>query len=137
LAREYAIRFRATAKDEKLAQLGVIRRDISDAKLWIHPRCVRLIKTLKRVRWRPTTSPTARPTWGYEKEIGHADLLDALIYLRRNVHRRPYPKAAPTMEQQAAMLMPWSAQLRTPGMRALEQVLNEEPGWYDEEFGAS
>src|SRR5262249_38986654 len=43
LAREYAVRFRATAKDEKLAQLGVIRRDISDGKLWIHPRCTRLI----------------------------------------------------------------------------------------------
>jgi hypothetical protein len=133
LAREYAIRFRATAKDEKLAQLGVIRRDISDAKLWIHPRCVRLIKTLKRVRWRPTTSPNAKPTWDYEKEIGHADLLDALIYLRRNVHRRPYPKPLPQLEDHIAAPIAWLPQHRTPGMRKLAQLLNEEPGWYEED----
>lgn len=86
---DHKLYFMATAKDDKGAQINKVRLMVRAGRLAIHPRCKLLIKTLR-------TAKVAKDTRrGFERgdEIGHADLLDCLIYLVRNVNRRELPKA--------------------------------------------
>ena len=57
-------------------------------KLRIDPSCAMLIGTLRTAVWNK-----ARTSFERLREYGHADALDALIYLHRNVDRysNPYP----------------------------------------------
>lgn len=125
----FGITFRPTRKDEKMAQIGILRRMISDGHFVIDEGCPQLLATLKRAQW-AATGQTNRG-FAEDPQIGHADLLDAALYLVRNVSRRPYPKPLPTVEDHAGVR--WNERpLRTPGMRKLREVLNQE-GWSEED----
>jgi hypothetical protein len=60
---------------------------VKAGRIVIHPRCTRLVKTLRLARRAKQMSK------GFERmeEIGHADLLDCLIYMVRNLKRRELP----------------------------------------------
>lgn len=92
LIRLHGLRYMASAKDNKDAQINQVRLMVRDGRLVIHPRCRLLIKTLRMAK----REKTARGLSFVEmEEIGHADLLDCLIYLVRNVRRHATPVADP------------------------------------------
>lgn len=120
---EHGIQFYPTRKDEKAAQLGLLRREIVEGRLAIDPGCSLLITTLRKARWKQTA--TKQPQWDYNPEIGHADLLDALLYLVRNVRRRPFPAVEHTIYDAAGILPEMLEGLKTPGMRRLAKTLRD------------
>jgi hypothetical protein len=77
-----------TAKDDKEAQVNALRMLVKDERIRIDPSCTMLIGTLRTAVWNK-----ARTSFERLREYGHADALDALIYLHRNVDRysNPYP----------------------------------------------
>lgn len=97
----HKLSFFATAKDNKDAQINQARLMVRDGRLAIHPRCKLLIKTLRVAK----RAKQARKGFEHGDDIGHADLLDALLYMIRNVKRRELPKA-PTQRQAEAQVRP-------------------------------
>lgn len=126
---DHGLHFYATRKDDKNAQLGELRREIEAGRIIIDAGCERLILTLRTARWKmPKTgqpNSTTRPTWEYSQAIGHADLLDALLYLVRNVTRRPYPTVPITVRDVAGVPDLSFAALKTQGMRELARRLRD------------
>jgi hypothetical protein len=90
LQRLHQLRFWASAKDNKDAQINQLRIMVRDNRLAINPRCRLLIKTLRLAR----RAKQVAKGFEHGEEIGHADLLDALIYFIRNVKKRSMPKVA-------------------------------------------
>ncbi len=80
--------FSTTLKDNKEAQINFVRTLIGSKKIKIHPRCVNLIRQIRTGIWNDNKTSYLRT-----KAEGHFDLLDALVYLIRNidVHKNPYP----------------------------------------------
>jgi hypothetical protein len=74
-------------KDLKELQVNDLRIWVSQGRLRIHPRCKMLLYQLQTTVWDATRKEFERSS------EGHGDLLDALIYLCRNVQREknPYP----------------------------------------------
>lgn len=100
LNKEHGLRFIATKKDNKEDQINKVRMMIRRGDIEIDPRCVNLVYHLETARWKLRKSDGKRV--GYERVAGssdkkfkahHADLVDALIYLVRNVNmkKNPYP----------------------------------------------
>lgn len=88
LWRQHNLKFEGTGKDHKFAAINKVRLMIRDGSLVIHPRCRVLIKTLTIAKFAKSENRGFQES----KEIGHADLLDALIYLVRNVRRKEIPQ---------------------------------------------
>lgn len=105
----HKLSFTATDKDNKDAQINVVRLLVRDGRLAIHPRCKLLIKTLRVAK----RAKQVRKGFEHAEDIGHADLLDCLIYKVRNINRRALPK--PPEQRQA------EAQVRPP------QLVKREP----------
>ena len=91
--------FLATDKDNKEAQINNVRMMISNNQIVINPRCKHLIYHLKGASWKAGNSANRvfaelSDTLDHSVRGGHADALDALIYLVRNIVRtkNPYPK---------------------------------------------
>jgi hypothetical protein len=81
------ITFIPTRKDDKELQVNNLREWIRAYKIYVHPRCRRLLTQLGSTIWN-------RARTSYERNSeGHGDLLDALVYLVRNVRRdrNPFP----------------------------------------------
>ncbi len=88
--KQHGMHFSPTAKDDKEAALNHVDLLIRQRKLVINPRCKQLIKQLHTTVWNKAHT-------SYERnEDGHGDLLDALVYLVRNINRsrNPYPPEA-------------------------------------------
>lgn len=88
MATLHGIHFTPTAKDNKDAQINHVRMLIRQGKLYIHPRCVNLVRQMKTAVWNEQ-----RTDWIKTKNDGHFDLLAALVYWVRNVniYDNPYP----------------------------------------------
>lgn len=114
----HKLRFYPTRKDDKIAQLSSLRKLIEEGKLVLDPSCVLTLATFRKAQW-----ATGLQSRGFAEtpEIGHADLLDAALYLCRNVRRRPYPVQVPDMLEQARGIM--GARPRSEGMRRLAETL--------------
>ncbi len=84
---EHKLYFSATAKDDKENQVNRIREWVAAGKIVVSPRCVNLIAQLAKTVWNERRDDYIRT------DEGHGDLLDALIYLGRNIDRQrnPYP----------------------------------------------
>jgi len=82
------LQFCKTRKDNKDAQVNYVRNMVASDRLYIHPRCVNLIRQLRSGIWNDQKTKFARTSTD-----GHFDLLDALVYMLRNVdiHENPYP----------------------------------------------
>lgn len=99
LNRLHNFSFIPTNKDNKEAQINNVRMMISSDQIRINPRCKHLIYHLKGASWKEGNSVNRvfaelSDTPDHTIRGGHADALDALIYLVRNVVRskNPYPK---------------------------------------------
>lgn len=102
LANDHGLTFIATEKDNLIQAVDALRQSVQTGKLIINPRCRKLIKTLRNAVWRK------KPEMGFGgkmvngsfgdggQELGHFDLLAALIYMHRNVQWRRNP--TPRME---------------------------------------
>jgi PBSX family phage terminase large subunit len=88
LTYDYNLQFIPTAKDNKDAALANLRLKIANKQIIIHPRCKSLIYHLKNGSWTKNKKEFAR-----SPDAGHYDLIDALIYLVRNINtnKNPYP----------------------------------------------
>ena len=88
LGRYHDLMFTPTRKDGKEARINELRKVILDEKIYIHPRCKNLIMHLKTAIWNDQRTKFMETSDG-----GHFDLLDALIYLVRNIDvwTNPYP----------------------------------------------
>lgn len=87
---DHGLLFHATAKDDKDAQINKTRVMFRDNRIAIHPRCEILIKTLLIAR----RAKSKRAGFEEAKGIGHADLLDCLLYMVRNLRRHNMPEVA-------------------------------------------
>lgn len=87
--------FVPTEKDNKEAAINQVRMLIAGKQIVIHPRCKNLIYQLKNATWDKNHKKFERIGDSLDKTLrgGHADAVDALIYLARNVDRskNPYP----------------------------------------------
>lgn len=95
LTRLHELHFLATAKDNKEAQINELRMWVHQGKIRIHERCKHLIYHLENAQWDKSRKSFKhlKDTPSGEVRGGHADALDALIYLVRNVNssKNPYP----------------------------------------------
>jgi len=82
--REAGVPFLITDRDNKLTHVNQVRVALAEARLTMDPSCEDLWGTLVTAKYNDTFT-------GYERDAqyGHADLLDSLTYLHRNVTRRP------------------------------------------------
>ena len=85
----HGLRFQATEKDQKEAQINNLRILIQQGRIKIHESCVNLAVQLQYGRWK--TSASGRRDYQRSVELGHLDLIDALIYLVRNINFRKNP----------------------------------------------
>jgi len=85
---DYGLSIRPTQKDNKEAALNNVRLSISDEMLSINPRCKTLIFHLKSGTWNKQ-----RTSYDRTPDNGHADAIDALSYMLRNIQKtkNPYP----------------------------------------------
>lgn len=85
---KHGISFIPTLKDNKEAQLNNMRLLLKSESIIIHPRCVNLINHLASAVWDKSRKKYARSA-----DKGHYDMVDALLYLCRNVNfsKNPYP----------------------------------------------
>ncbi len=98
LAYHHQLQFYGTQKDAKELQINRLRIMLNDGSLVIHPRCAELIQQLETTIWNQQRT-------SYERnKYGHGDLLDALVYLVRNIdrNRNPYPAAPGPSRQNTA-----------------------------------
>jgi hypothetical protein len=88
-ARLHDLYFIPTKKDNKESQINELRMRISSSTIKINPKCKHLIFHLQNASWNKQRTKFDRLVDG-----SHADLLDALIYLVRNVNysKNPFPK---------------------------------------------
>lgn len=88
LSADYGVPIMATAKDNKEAAINNVRIAISDHRIRINPRCKTLIFHLKNATWNKN-----RTSYDRTPDSGHADCVDALIYLMRNIQpsKNPFP----------------------------------------------
>lgn len=102
LYQEHGLHFVATAKDDKIAQINKVRMMIAQGNIIINPKCKNLIYHLQTARWKKSSTGKISHT-SFQRVKGdlskgfkshHADAVDALIYLVRNVDmgKNPYPK---------------------------------------------
>jgi PBSX family phage terminase large subunit len=101
LARDYGLTFIPTAKHGKEQVIDTVRMWIEQKRIIIHPRCKNLLYHVKYAQWQYTRAGTSTGKFKHLKGndtagllTSHADALDALIYMVRNVHtyRNPFPE---------------------------------------------
>jgi hypothetical protein len=89
----HGIKFKPTEKDNKEAAINNVRILISQGRIKIHESCVQLLMELKYGQWKTTSS--GRRDYKRSPELGHLDLLDALVYMIRNVNMKRNPIEEP------------------------------------------
>lgn len=101
LSMKYGLRFIPTQKHKKEQAVDNVRMWMEQERIIIHPRCKNLIYHTKYAQWHITRSGTQTGDFKHLKGneaagllTSHADALDALIYMVRNIHtyRNPYPQ---------------------------------------------
>lgn len=87
--------FTATQKDNKEAQVNEVRMRVGRKAIRISPKCKTLRYHLKNATWNNNRKSFERMPDSPDKTLkgGHADCVDALVYLVRNVlySKNPYP----------------------------------------------
>lgn len=79
LTAEYGVAVTPTRKDDKRTQVNRVRQLLTQGFLFIHPRCKLLLNQMRDTVWKEDFTT-------YERDKhGHGDLLDALVYLCRNI----------------------------------------------------
>jgi hypothetical protein len=88
LYRLHSMQFIPTKKDDKETAVNEVRMKLQSEQIIINPRCKNLIFQIKTATWAKNRRSFERTEQG-----GHFDLVDALIYLVRNIqyYKNPYP----------------------------------------------
>lgn len=104
LNRLHQLNFLATDKDNKEAQINHVRMMLRNNQIIINPKCKHLIYHLQNAVWKDSQNKNREfdrisDTPDFSIRGGHADALDALIYLVRNLVRtkNPYPDGYGTL----------------------------------------
>ena len=92
----HGLTFTKTKKDKKHAALNALDVTIQQERLIIHPSCLHLIYHMKFAEWNNSQTSFKRLKDSPTGKIrgGHADCLDSLLYLHRNIVKshNPYPQ---------------------------------------------
>jgi hypothetical protein len=131
----YGLRFNPTQKHKKEQAVDNVRRWMEQEKIIIHPRCKNLLYHVKHGQWHYTRAGTS--TGGFKHIKGndaagllksHADALDALIYMVRNIqaYRNPFPSnyASTWNEQDSHKGRKWKAENPSKAADFMRKVLN-------------
>ena len=87
LTQDYDYQIYLSAKDDKDAYINRLRVRLSERRLEIDPACVNLVRQLRRCQ-----KNTSGKSWIRTQTEGHFDLIDALLFVERNLDKRnPYP----------------------------------------------
>lgn len=96
LLSDHSKQFIATAKDNKGDKVNKLRMMLKSGEIIISPKCVNLILHIQTAKWDKTRTKFIKNKGNQSKGLkaNHSDLLDALIYLVRNLQREknPYPE---------------------------------------------
>lgn len=88
LGTQHGLAILPSRKDDKALAVSDLDESVRQRRIAIHPRCRRLIEQLASTTWNK-----ARTEWT-RTDKDHGDLLDALVYLHRNVNRHRDPRPA-------------------------------------------
>jgi hypothetical protein len=93
LPKNGGLKFVKAQKVDSMAAINLMRMDVQDRTLVIHPRCVNLIRQLQNAVWNKKGTDFLRPSDPMSIE-GHYDLVAALKYMCRSISRKknPYPQ---------------------------------------------
>jgi hypothetical protein len=95
LQKLHGLTFTKTKKDKKMAAINSLDVTIMQKRLIIHPRCQTLLYHARAAEWNNAETEFKRLKDSPTGKIrgGHADALDALIYMHRNVVKtaNPFP----------------------------------------------
>lgn len=123
LETEHKLKFNLTAKDNKKAQIASLRVALQNCRIIIDPSCKVLIRTLFGARWNKAHTEFSRE----DPIIGHADLLDALLYMWRNLRKNSNP-----FPPEATYSVLVGIQVQPPGMskqaEIMRDIYNRKPG---------
>jgi hypothetical protein len=86
LSKLHALYYDPTDKGELDEMTNETRIWVGAGKILVHPRCEKLIQTLKYGMW-----DEDRKDWEESEELGHCDGIAALNYLVRNIDQRTNP----------------------------------------------
>lgn len=125
MGNEHGITLVPTAKDNKHLQVDNLRRWITGGKIIIHPDCKNLIHQLHTTIWNKSYD-------SYERnKDGHGDLVDALVYLVRNVrrHRRGMPTPEELELGPNVVVNPYLQDSKTPAINKLAGLFKTRVGF--------
>jgi hypothetical protein len=96
---DHGLAFSVTPKDNLDQQINSLRNAIAGKRIWIHPRCTMTRKQLRNGVWKNE----ARKIFAREGgDLGHFDLIAALVYLWRGVSQYRTRNPAPIAEKYIA-----------------------------------
>lgn len=99
LANDHKLVFTPTQKDNLDQQINGMRVAFSEKRIWIHPRCKMLVSQLNNGVWQNE----ARKVFAREGgDMGHFDLIAALVYLWRNASMHKSRNPAPFAQKYVA-----------------------------------
>lgn len=132
LYKEHGLHFIGTAKDNKEAQINKLRMMLKQGRIIIHPRCKNLIFHLQTARWKTTREGDKN---GFMRVKGsqdgslkphHADALDALIYMIRNINETesPFPTGYNNIYDQSTFFSPKAPKENSESLDFMKTLLN-------------
>lgn len=134
LSRFYGMTFIPTEKHGKEQAVDTVRRWVEDKRIIISPKCKNLIYHLKYAQWHLTKAGTFTGKFKHLKgneDAGllksHADALDALIYLVRNVQntKNPFPNNHGVNINENTFMSPkWKNKQTSQGADIMKKMLN-------------
>lgn len=115
MVQDHGIFLMPTEKQNKDGAIAVVRLMIANNQIEIDPKCLNTIRQMREAVWRKTHGEKGEILKSFERtpECGHYDLVDALIYLVRNIHKNHNPTPPPSFRK--------STQFRLPGKRSLSE----------------
>lgn len=93
----HSLKFTKTEKDNKEAQVNVLRIMIKNRQIKIHKSCTNLISQLKYGQYK--ISASGNRDFKRTTELGHCDAIDALLYMIRNISKQRNPINEDTFNQ--------------------------------------
>lgn len=116
----HKLRFKATDKDNKEAQVNMLNILFSSEQIAVHPRCRTLITHLKYGVWKESRKEFQRTA-----QLYHCDAIDALVYMVRNINRHRNPMPETTFKSDKYVMHDWGKDLNEKSTTDLEGALKE------------
>ena len=134
LSSTYDLLFHPTEKRNKEQYVDLVRRWVEQKRIIIHPRCVNLLYHISKAQWHYTKAGTFTGKFKNlkgDKEAGllnsHADALDALIYMARNVQtgKNPYPKGyGLNINENTYISRKWRTKNKSKAVDFMKKIMN-------------